>query len=290
MQRGLPSAVCAAFQQAWVDSCLVLPPPGVGGTSGNRLKDVTPVYLRKVSGTAQRGRATDRPTGGIRTCVAVLNFQVKVKMSITLTKTGGVSVLTMTSDPTSFCPPLCQIFKVLCYSPACCSVSEKLKTVGGSSQSALGTIQIMDGLFNIALGAILYSSGGTGWQMDMYFFPYWLGGLFILFGIMCILSERFPSPCTVSLNVMMNLAGVPFAIAAIVLYAVSLADAGVWWMCSSDSDSSWYEHSYWTNVAPSTTDGPLQERCEEGKMLIEHIQDAEYCQPLLEEVTANPIV
>ena len=39
-------------------------------------------------------------------------------------------------------------------------------------------LQIMVGLLNIGLGAILDSSDyGASWQMHLILFPYWLGGL-----------------------------------------------------------------------------------------------------------------
>lgn len=59
-------------------------------------------------------------------------------MSVTMAKADGVTVLTLTSDPESPCPPLCQILKGLCYSPMCCSVSQRLKGVQKTSQSLLG--------------------------------------------------------------------------------------------------------------------------------------------------------
>ncbi|KAJ3597628.1 hypothetical protein NHX12_001146 [Muraenolepis orangiensis] len=112
-------------------------------------------------------------------------------MSVSMAKSGGVTVLTLNSDTGSACPPLCQILKALCYSPVCCSVSQKLRSIMGTSHSALGTLEVMVGLMNLGLGAIL---SGNWSRMDTGF-PYWLGTLFILFGILCILSEKFPSPC-----------------------------------------------------------------------------------------------
>ena len=67
-------------------------------------------------------------------------------MSLTMTKADGVTVLTLTSDPKSSCPPLCQIFKGLCYSPACCSLSQHLRRVQRSSQSILGVSYNLLGL------------------------------------------------------------------------------------------------------------------------------------------------
>ena len=59
-------------------------------------------------------------------------------MSVAMTKADGVTVLTLNYDPKSVCPPLCQMLTGLCYSPVCCSVSQHLRRVQRTSQSALG--------------------------------------------------------------------------------------------------------------------------------------------------------
>lgn len=53
-------------------------------------------------------------------------------------------------------------------------------------------VQIMVGLLNIGLGAILCSShGGFSWPMNEVYFPFWLGGLvskqilFFLYALKC---------------------------------------------------------------------------------------------------------
>uniref|UniRef100_A0A3Q4GCV9 Transmembrane protein 176B-like n=1 Tax=Neolamprologus brichardi TaxID=32507 RepID=A0A3Q4GCV9_NEOBR len=148
-------------------------------------------------------------------------------MSVTVSKADGVTVLTLTSDPQSPWPPLCQIFKNLCYSPVCCTVSQHLRGLNRASQTVLGTLQIMIGLLNIGFGLILHSTW-TSPYIDYLGFPFWLGALFIMFGIVCVLSEKYPSPCLVILTVILNLAGVAFAITAIVLYGVYLGDVYYW--------------------------------------------------------------
>ncbi|KAM9783186.1 membrane-spanning 4-domains subfamily A member 8-like [Neosynchiropus ocellatus] len=159
-------------------------------------------------------------------------------MSVTMSKADGVTVFTVAADPNSSVPPICQILKNLCCSPVCCSVSESLRRLQGGSLSALGALQILVGLLNIGLGTILIcTGGGSWWQMDATGFPYWLGGLFILFGIFCILSERFPSPCLVTITVILNLCGIAFAITAVVLYSINIAHIGFWWICR--------DHDYW---------------------------------------------
>ncbi|XP_008286914.1 transmembrane protein 176B-like [Stegastes partitus] len=125
------------------------------------------------------------------------------------------------------------------------------------------TLQIMVGLLNLGLGAIHLSSGSWG-IIEYTKCPFWLGALFIVFGIMCILSEKYPSPCLVILTVVLNLAGVAFAIAAIVLYSINIAHIDLWWYCDHDDDY-WYERHHTTT--PSPTRDFLRERCLEAKEL-----------------------
>ncbi|CAJ1062872.1 membrane-spanning 4-domains subfamily A member 8-like [Xyrichtys novacula] len=192
-------------------------------------------------------------------------------MSVTMTKAEGVTVLTLTSDPQSSLPPICQILKGLCYSPVCCSVSQHLRRIQGTSQLVLGTMQIMVGLLNIGLGGILLSGPGARWQMDETKFPIWLGALFILFGAMNILSEKQPSPCLVILNVMLNIIGVAFAITAIVLYSINTANIWLWWDCDERER---YRHRYYddydrhtTTTTPSPQEKIIKEKCMEAKYL-----------------------
>lgn len=192
-------------------------------------------------------------------------------MSVTMTKAEGITVFTLTSDPESVCPPMCQILKSLCYSPVCCSVSQHLK-VQKPSQSILGTMHIMVGLLNMGLAAILLGSHiGSWWQMDESGFPFWMGGLFVLFGIVGIVSEKYPSPCLVFLNVILNFAGVGFAIAAIVLYSINMAHVYMWWMCNNyDDDYNYYgsRHRYGTTVPPPPGKQFMKEKCFEGRNLV----------------------
>nr|XP_057909979.1 uncharacterized protein LOC131105640 isoform X3 [Doryrhamphus excisus] len=172
-------------------------------------------------------------------------------MSLTMTRTNEVTVLTLTSDSKSRWPPLCQIFCSLCYSPFCCSVSQHLRTVMGASQSVLGALHIMVGLLHIGLGTILLCSGpGSWWQMDESAFPEWLGGLIIV-------------------NVILNFSGIAFAIAAIVLYSLNLANTSLWSICERYDDNDYY---WRRRKTPSPTMSPseeyMQQKCLEGKGLI----------------------
>ncbi|XP_017293420.1 membrane-spanning 4-domains subfamily A member 8 isoform X1 [Kryptolebias marmoratus] len=183
-------------------------------------------------------------------------------MSVTVSRADGVTVFTVTSDQESRWPPVCQVLKSLCYSPMCCSVSQNLRRIQGTSLSVLGSLQIVIGLLNIGLGAILHLSRSASlyiiWSLQC---PYWLGALFIIFGIMCILSERYPSPCTVILNVTLNLAGVAFAITAITLYSASVANIHLWWYYCE-------EPYYGTTPSPSLQDEYRRNACLTSKKLV----------------------
>ncbi|XP_018555457.1 transmembrane protein 176B [Lates calcarifer] len=176
-------------------------------------------------------------------------------MPVSMTRADGVTVFTLTSDPKSHCPPVCEIFKVLCYNPVCCTVSQHLRR---TSQSVLGTLHIVIGLLNIGFGVIIGLSRGDFWWEV---FPFWLGATFMIFGITCIVSEKFPSPCLVIINVILNLAGVGFAIAAIILYSINIGNRWLWWMCDFDD-------YYWRIPTPSPEANDIKERCMEGEAMI----------------------
>ncbi|XP_059198492.1 membrane-spanning 4-domains subfamily A member 15-like [Centropristis striata] len=181
-------------------------------------------------------------------------------MSVTVTKSDGVSVLTVTSDPKSVCPPVCQVLRSLCYSPEGCSVSQQLRRLLGSSQSLLGALHITAGLLHVALGAILLSLHGVS-LLEEIWFPFWVAAVFILCGIVCILSEKFPTPCLVIFNVILNSAGVLFAIAAIVLYSFNAAYIEMSWICHNADDFSFGT----TTPSPSPRERFLMERCKIGE-------------------------
>ncbi|XP_032415201.1 transmembrane protein 176B-like [Xiphophorus hellerii] len=247
-------------------------------------------------------------------------------MSVTMSRTDGVTMFTLTSDPDSRWPPLCQILKSLCYSPVCCSVSQQLRTVLKTSLSVLAAVHMMIGLLNIGLGVIYHLSYSAPYFYYFTCFPYWMGSLFIVFGIMCILSEKYPSPCLIILNVFVNLAGAALAIAAIVLYSVVEGNMYVWFSC----DDGQYYYYRRTTPSPSADAAYFKEKCLEGKAMIQMLlrsilgvlivlsvvelcvaissavlgikalrrtgkqnkasDESEYFKPLLEEVTTEPAV
>ncbi|CAJ1062873.1 transmembrane protein 176B-like [Xyrichtys novacula] len=186
-------------------------------------------------------------------------------MSLTKTQVNGVTVVTLTSDPNSSCPPLCQILKTICYSPSCCSLSQQLRRVQGSSQSLLGALQIMVGLLNIGFGAVLTSSA-PWWQRFNYLFPFWLGVMFVFFGAMCILSEKRPSPCVVVLNVILSLSGVGFAIAAIILYSINMGTIYLGWMCEESYNYDDYISDHQRTLSPG--DQFMKEKCLEAEDMV----------------------
>lgn len=59
----------------------------------------------------------------------------------------------------------------------------------------------------------------------------------------------------------LNLFGVLFAIAAIVLYSIDLALQSLWWLCNDD-----YQGYYDTTRSPA--ENVLMEKCYEGKELV----------------------
>ncbi|KAF7226544.1 membrane-spanning 4-domains subfamily A member 6C isoform X1 [Nothobranchius furzeri] len=97
-----------------------------------------------------------------------------------------------------------------------------------SVAGALGTVQILVGVFNVGLGP---ERTGT--------YPYWLGALFIAAGVVSILAEAVSLPCLVGFSAIVNIVVSISSIVGIVLYAIHLASFTVIWMCGqSDSRKS----------------------------------------------------
>lgn len=90
---------------------------------------------------------------------------------------------------------------------------------------ALGTVQIMVGVFNIGLGPE---------RAETY--PIWLGVLFITAGVISLLADRFPFRCLMGFSVFVNIVGSILSIVAIVLYALHLARFTVIGMCGTLDD------------------------------------------------------
>nr|XP_055067245.1 uncharacterized protein LOC129448702 [Misgurnus anguillicaudatus]XP_055067246.1 uncharacterized protein LOC129448702 [Misgurnus anguillicaudatus]XP_055067247.1 uncharacterized protein LOC129448702 [Misgurnus anguillicaudatus]XP_055067248.1 uncharacterized protein LOC129448702 [Misgurnus anguillicaudatus] len=143
-------------------------------------------------------------------------------MSLTMSKGEGVTVITVSTNPKSKWPILCQILGTVCYSPVC-SVAHNMKGKLTETLTALGIVQMIVGIINIAMGIFLTS---VYWY---YSFirdsqaPFWLGGMFLAVGIVCILAAKFPSPCVLVIAVILNIVSAALAITAVVLHSVDLA-------------------------------------------------------------------
>ncbi|TKS82505.1 High affinity immunoglobulin epsilon receptor subunit beta [Collichthys lucidus] len=143
-------------------------------------------------------------------------------MSITAdkNKSKGVTVITVAPDSESMFPPL------NCPRGGCDVVS------------SLGTLQIMVGLFNIGLGP-----GRTSFHPEDFAnlgAAYWLGGVFILNGIISLLANSYPSRDLRCFALFMNIIASIIAAVGIALYAVDLDSPSLSWLCDSSSSSDWY--------------------------------------------------
>ncbi|XP_059195857.1 uncharacterized protein LOC131976721 [Centropristis striata] len=123
-------------------------------------------------------------------------------------------------------PPPHHILKTLCFT-ARCSVNTGL--MQANVTAALGTIQIMVGLFNIGLGPARISTNPE--DFTSLGATYWLGAVFIVAGVLSLVIGRFSSLFLLGLAVLLNIVGSFFSIVAVVLYAFDLADAPAAAMC-----------------------------------------------------------
>ncbi|KAG9345282.1 hypothetical protein JZ751_009828 [Albula glossodonta] len=192
-------------------------------------------------------------------------------MPFSVSKGEGVTVFTVTSDPGSNVPLVLQLLGTLCCSPWC-FVSKGLKKLQNGNHSALGTVQIMVGLFTIGLGVVLFNVCHSG--MFWIGAPFWLGALFICAGVMNILGEWFPSPCLVLLTVIMNLASACLAVTAIVIYAVDMGDGlNIAWRCRSP----FYQRDSWESTqVPSPEKMKNYEICNNLRPIVQMIAGGIY--------------
>uniref|UniRef100_A0A672JZG3 Uncharacterized LOC107592132 n=1 Tax=Sinocyclocheilus grahami TaxID=75366 RepID=A0A672JZG3_SINGR len=79
------------------------------------------------------------------------------------------------------------------------------------THTALGTVQIMVGVMNITMGCF------------GFVFAFWIGGVFLVVGIMCVLAVMFPRPRLLVITVVLNVVSAALAITAAVLYSMDLA-------------------------------------------------------------------
>ncbi|XP_058232955.1 uncharacterized protein tmem176l.1 [Hemibagrus wyckioides] len=195
-------------------------------------------------------------------------------MSLTISRAEGVTVYTLHSNHKSKWPLICQILGTMCYSPVY-SVSQRLKQELSCTLTALATIQIMVGIMNLGFGSL---SSAIYYVRYFESISLWIGGVIIAIGIMCILTEKFPSPCLVFLAVLMNIASAALAITSIVNYSMDLAGKRFWDTCDPPGRQD-YLYS-WTTPSPSKIamwDEVFKKRlemyrvCEENKQIIQKL-------------------
>ncbi|XP_052002665.1 transmembrane protein 176A-like [Xyrauchen texanus] len=239
-------------------------------------------------------------------------------MSLTMAQGEGVTVLTIRSNPKSKWPVLCQILGVMCYSPVC-FVSQDMTGKLKNAQTALGIVQILVGVINIVVGIFLASLDIFNDLMETKA-PIWIGSVFLLVGIVCVLAAKFPSSCLLVIAMILSIVSAALAITAVALCSVDLA-MGMNVNC-------YYYSNYRYNETPSPEQGIETERCLyyknlnqmilggldimmiifsvlllcvtisfcvlTGKALCKKggdaksVEDLQIHKPLLEEVTANP--
>ncbi|CAM4704659.1 unnamed protein product [Leuciscus chuanchicus] len=165
-------------------------------------------------------------------------------MSMTVSQGEGLTVITVSSNPKSKWPVLCQILASLCCSPVC-FVSQNMKGKLTNINSALGTVQIIVGVINIVFGILLQSVWVWNTITETKA-AYWIGGVVLLAGIVTILGAKFPSPCLLVIAMILNIVSGALAITAVVLYSVDLAKGN-----DPYCDTDYYYSSYGTSVPPS---------------------------------------
>ncbi|XP_056617755.1 transmembrane protein 176A-like [Triplophysa dalaica] len=175
-------------------------------------------------------------------------------MSLTMSQGDGMTVISVTTNPKSKWPLLCQILGTLCYSPVC-SVAQKPKRKLTNTQTTFGVVQMIVGVINIVLGILLASFGIYSVITDCRA-PFWLGGMFLAVGIVCILAAKFPSPCLLVITVILNIVSAGLAIAAVVLYSVDVAVGSY----------QWCDH-YYNDSTPSPEQRTATELCQYYKHL-----------------------
>uniref|UniRef100_A0A9J7YIA2 Uncharacterized protein n=1 Tax=Cyprinus carpio carpio TaxID=630221 RepID=A0A9J7YIA2_CYPCA len=141
-------------------------------------------------------------------------------MSLTVSRGESLTVITVTSNPKSKWPVLCQILGFLCCSPVS-PASYEMKGKLMHVHTALGIVQIIISVINITVENLF------AWLKFYSLYtillgPFWLGGVYLIVGILCVLHAKFPSTCLLVITVILNLVSATLAIAAVVLYSIDL--------------------------------------------------------------------
>ncbi|XP_048009419.1 transmembrane protein 176A-like [Megalobrama amblycephala] len=145
-------------------------------------------------------------------------------MSLTVSQGEGMTVITVSSNPNSKWPVLCQILASLCCSPLC-SVSQDMKGKLTNTHIAFGVVQMIVGILNIVVG-IMFTCLGLHWNTDIKTMgPFWLGSVFLVAGIVCILAAKFPTSCLLVTGMILNIVNAALAITAVALFSVDLANS-----------------------------------------------------------------
>ncbi|XP_067304034.1 transmembrane protein 176A-like [Pseudorasbora parva] len=184
-------------------------------------------------------------------------------MTLTVSQGEGLTVITVTSNPKSKWPVLCQILGSLCCSPVC-FVSQKMKGKLTNSHTALGVMQIIVGFINIVFGILLRSVMAWDLITDSNA-AFWIGGVVLVVGIVTIIGAKFPSPCLLVIAIILNIIIAALAITAVVLYSVDLAN-GVYLYCVRD-----YYSSYDSPATTSPEETRRLEICMHNRYLIQVI-------------------
>uniref|UniRef100_A0AAR2KZT8 Transmembrane protein 176l.2 n=1 Tax=Pygocentrus nattereri TaxID=42514 RepID=A0AAR2KZT8_PYGNA len=187
-------------------------------------------------------------------------------MSLMISRAEGVTVFTVTSNPKSKWPLLCQLLGTLCYSPVC-SVSQSLKQKMGRTHTVLGTLQILVGLMNVGFGCIFRNVGS--FSSPLWNGCFWLGAVFIVAGIVCILAEKFPSSCLLSLMGLVNLVSAALAITATVFYSIDLVQLPGRYNCKQRGYSHGYGYGYEYTTPSQMKD--LMENCEHNQHIFKMV-------------------
>ncbi|KAK9961434.1 hypothetical protein ABG768_009222 [Culter alburnus] len=195
-------------------------------------------------------------------------------MSLTVSQGEGMTVITVTPNTKSKWPVLCQILRLLCCSPVC-SVSQDMKGKLTNSHIAFGVVQMIFGIINIVLGIVM-TCLGLYWSMDrMAMGPFWLGSVFLVAGIVCILAAKFPSSCLLVIGMIVNVVSAALAITAVALYSVDLANShtGYYYSCDQiySSYSGYSRYDYDRYRTPSPEENMRMETCVYYKNLTEMV-------------------
>ncbi|XP_067253127.1 transmembrane protein 176A-like [Chanodichthys erythropterus] len=194
-------------------------------------------------------------------------------MSLTVSHGEGMTVITVTPNTKSKWPVLCQILRLLCCSPVC-SVSQDMKEKLTNTHIALGVVQMFIGILNIVVG-IVFTCLGLYWNMYMMAMgPFWLGSVFLVAGIVCILAAKFPSSCLLVIGIIVNVVSAALAITAVALYSVDLGNSHTGYYYDYSCDQSYNSYSgydYDRYRTPSLEENMRMETCLYYKNLTEMV-------------------